>query len=62
MISEHTADATIHAFNEWFVTSLKNQPLLGAERAILKTFLYWQGRQANKGLEKEADASPPVTP
>lgn len=58
MIPEHTADETINEFDAWF-QSLGNAPIVHVERAILKTFLYWQAQKANGGLKKEADASSP---
>lgn len=58
MIREHTADETVDAFDAWF-QGLGNSPIVNVERAILKTFLFWQAQKANEGLEKEADASSP---
>lgn len=38
---ERLVDASIDEFNEYFQTDLKNEPLVRAERAIIKTYLYF---------------------
>lgn len=46
-------DVEIKAFEEWFRTK-GNDPLVGAERAILKTFLAWKLRYEEGLLDHPA--------
>lgn len=35
-------DEDIEAFNQFFQTELKNEPLVPSERAIISTYLWWK--------------------
>jgi hypothetical protein len=39
---ETTVDADIAAFDEYFQSELKNDPMSPSEKAIVKTFLYFK--------------------
>lgn len=39
---EREVDADIDEFERWFASKVENGPLLHAERAILKTYLWWK--------------------
>jgi len=39
---EVEVDETLRQFEAWFVQRVENAPLTGPERAIIKTFLYYQ--------------------
>lgn len=39
---EEVVDKDIAKFDEYFQRTLKNDPLVGSERAILKTYLHWK--------------------
>ncbi len=39
---EADVDQDITAFEEWFSSHVENGPLVHAERAILKTYLWWK--------------------
>jgi hypothetical protein len=36
------ADADLAAFESWFIKSVDVKPLHNAEKAIIKSFLYWK--------------------
>lgn len=39
---ETAVDSDIAEFNEWFQAEGKNDPLTPAEKAIIKTYLWWK--------------------
>lgn len=41
-LAEKVVDADIDDFNSFFQSELKNAPMTGAERAIIKTYLGWK--------------------
>jgi hypothetical protein len=49
---EVDVDADIKAFGEYF-QSLPNDPLVGSERAIIKTYLHWK----MKGVKRDGTQS-----
>lgn len=56
---EKEVDADIVNFDAWFQQAGKNDPLTGAEKAILKTWLWWKTHEGAK--EKEPEGSSPPT-
>jgi len=42
--AEVLVDQEIEAFNHFFQSELKNEPLIRSEAAILKTYLLWKTR------------------
>lgn len=46
---EQVVDADINAFDAFFQNALKNDvPLVGSERAILKTYLWWKTHEQSE--------------
>lgn len=54
---EKEVDAAITAFDVWFQQKGKNDPLTGPERAIIKTFLWFQTHEGAKEKEPEGSSS-----
>ncbi len=50
---EVAVDKSIADFDKWF-QSLGNDPLVSSERAILKTFLFFELRVVSKETEKSS--------
>jgi hypothetical protein len=44
---EATVDEDIAAFDVWFQQQADNAPLVGSERAILKTYLYFKTHETS---------------
>jgi hypothetical protein len=42
--AEAAVDQEIEAFNHFFQSELKNEPLIKSETAVLKTYLFWKTR------------------
>lgn len=42
--AEVAIDVEIEAFNQFFQSELKNEPLIRSEIAVLKTYLSWKTR------------------
>lgn len=42
--AEVAVDQEIEAFNHFFQSELKNEPLVKSEAAVLKTYLFWKTR------------------
>ena len=49
----------IDEFEKWFVTQAGNTPLMGVERAILKTYLGWKVLRAAKADRSPSDPGRP---
>lgn len=44
---EQEVDAELGAFSEFFCKALNNSSMTGAERAIIKTWLYWKFHESD---------------
>lgn len=53
---EQAVDEDIRRFEEWFCGDGRNDPLVGSERAIIKTYL-WMKLHGAKKEEAEASSS-----
>ena len=56
---EKVVDERIAKFNEWFQaqgadSGKGNDPLVGSEKAIIKTFLWWEAHAEKAGASTEA--------